>query len=281
MPIKSFSKIILCVTQLLLFADLCHAKSEHEMHVGAQKEQICGVQTIGIVGRFLNIDEFKIPPNGGYPNQEAIIAAAACKTNPGNKKITIAAIAYESKKKYIKALVIALVDNVRGKVISSYSGEIGEDAAMRVQSGSLWIDTAAYNLRNDVRAFGLDVTSGYISNCGDGGMGAVRTLYVQEGKTIRPVLEDLTMSYWSFIQVGQSRCTGADAPEESITENFGLSISVSNTKTNGYNDLSITAVSSRDDGKKTNREPFHFNLLYDGKKYRTEEMQKAFWKWRP
>jgi hypothetical protein len=278
---KLLAKIILCVTQLFLFADLCHANSEHEMYVGAQKEQICGAPTIEIVGRFLNINEFKVPPNGDYPNQVAIITAAACKTNPANKKITIAAIAYESKKEYIKALVIALVDNVRGKVISSYSGEIGEDAAMRIESGSLWIDTAPYNLRNDVRAFGLDVTSGYIPNCGDGGMGAVRTLYVQEGKKIRPVLEDLTMSYWSFIQVGQSRCTGADAPEESIIENFDLSMSVRNTKTNGYKDLSVIAVSSRDDGKKTNRKPFHFNLLYDGKQYRTEEMQKAFWKWRP
>jgi hypothetical protein len=249
---KSLAKIIFCVLQLLLFPGLCQAKSEHEMSVGAQKEQICNTATIDIVGRFLKIKEFKIPLRVNFPSEDAIIYAAACKTQPTNKQITIAAIAYESKKEDAQALVIAFVE---GKVISSYSGEIGLDAMMRVESGSLWIDTALYNLTNDVRAFGLDVTSGYIPHCIEGGLGAVRTLYVQEGKLIRPVLEDLTMSEWTFIQEGQSRCTGPDAPEESITENFDLSISVSKTITNGYRDLLITAVNIRDDGKKAKRKP--------------------------
>jgi hypothetical protein len=251
------------------------------MRAGAQKEQTCSSSTVEIVGRFLNIDNFNIPQNNDYPNKASIIASAACKANPANKQITISAIAYESKNEDVKAFVIALVDNVQRKVISSFSGEIEEDAAMRIQSGSLWIDTAPYNLRNDVRAFGIDVTSGYIAHCQEGGFGAVRTLYVQDRETIKPVLEDLTMSEWIFIQQGQSRCMSAgDTPETSIIENFNLSISVNNTKTNEYNDLSITALSSRDDGKKTNRKPFHYKLTYDGKKYSTEEMLKAFREWR-
>src|SRR5450830_886835 len=154
---KLLLNIILGVTHLLFFAELCHANPKNEMYVGGQKEQVCSASAIEIVGRFLKIDGFKIPPNGDYPNQEAIIAAAACKTNPANEQITIAAVSYETDKEYTKALVIAFVDTVRGAVISSFSGEIGEDAAMKVESGSLRIDTAPYKLRSDVRAFGLDV----------------------------------------------------------------------------------------------------------------------------
>lgn len=278
---KPITIFILCVSQLLISAALCYASSEHEMHVGAQKEQICSSSTVEIVGRFLNIDDFNIPQHNDYSNKASIIVSAACKANPANKQITISAIAYESKKEDVKAFVIALIDNVQRKVISSYSGEIEEDAATRIQSGSLWIDTAPYNLRNDVRAFGIDVTSGYIAHCQEGGFGAVRTFYVQDGETIKPVLENLTMSEWIFIQQGQSRCMSAgDASEISVIENFNLSISVNNTKTYGYNDLSITALSSRDDGKKTNRKPFHCKLTYDGKKYSTEKMLKAFREWR-
>lgn len=250
------------------------------MFVGAQKEQICNTSTIEVVGRFLNIKEFKVPPDGYSPNEEAIIAAAACKPHPANKQITIAAIAYDTKKSETKALIIALLDNIKGNVIASYSREYENDSFFNVESGSLWIDTTLYNLTNDVRAFGLDVTSGYIPHCVDGGFGSIRTLYVQEGKMIRPILESLTMSEWTFIQEGQSRCNQIAAPdEETIIENFDLSISVSKTTTNGYKDLLITAINSRDDGKKAKRKPFHFKLSYDGKKYPTEAMQKAYEKW--
>ncbi|MCX7098339.1 MAG: hypothetical protein NTV43_10600 [Methylococcales bacterium] len=277
---KLFAKIIPYFLLLLMSVGYCRASSEHEQSVGAQKEQFCSTKAVAVVGKFLGIDTFKLPPNGEYPNPDAIIAAAACKLNPANKKTTIAAMAYDAKKADAKALVIALLDEAQGKVIASYKSEIGEDAAMRVESGSLWIDTAAYNLQEGVRAFSVDITSGYIPHCGDGGFGAIRALYVQEKEAIRPILEGLTLSYWMFIQQGQSRCTGPDAPEQTIIENLDFSINVEKTKANGFNDLSITAVSSRDDGVKTKRKPFRFKLSYDGKKYPIDAMDKAFWQWR-
>lgn len=266
-----FFKWYVYFSQLLLFAHCCYASSDHEMSVGVQKEQICSQSTVAIVGKFLKKSSFQLPPDNHSPSEEATIAAAACKLNPANKQITIAAIAYESGKDYTKSLIIAFVDNAQGKVVSSYQGEIGEDGAMRLESGSLWIDTAPYRLAKGVSAFGLDVTSGYIPHCVEGGFGAQRSLYIQEGKGIRPVLEDIFMSTWGFIQEGQSRCTGPDAPEETLYENTAYTLSLANTSTNGFRDIIVTGTHSRDDKKKTPK-PSHTKFIYDGKKYHERKL---------
>lgn len=270
---------ICCLSQMIAFANLGHAASEHEMSVGAQKEQICSASTIDIVGKFLQIEAFKIPPRGYSPNAKAIIASAACKASPNNKQISIVAIAYESDKENTKAFIVALVDESKRAVISSLQSEIGEDAAMRVESGSLWIDTAPYRLSSNVRAFGVDLTSGYIPHCGDGGSGADRTLYVQEGARLRPIL-GATMSYWSFIQGGNPRCMAYDkVPSETVIENIDLTISVASTTTNGYRDIIVTAFRSRDDAKPARNQLFRYTLHYDGNEYPTKDMTERFYKW--
>jgi hypothetical protein len=193
--------------------------------------------------------------------------------------MTIAAIAYESDVDYIKKFVVALVDERRRKVLSSLQSEIGEDSAMSVRSGSLWIDTAPYRLTDRVRAFGVDVTSGYVPNCGDGGSGADRTLYVQEGKVLRAILT-LTMSYWRFVKGGNPRCMPiAQELPETVIENVGLMIGLDRTQTNGYRDLVVTASSSRDDGKPTGKGVFRHKLQYDGRQYPTQQMLDQFYKW--
>lgn len=266
----------------LVFAGSCFSASQHELNVGAQKEQICSATTVRYVGKFLKIDALKISSRSDQASEESIVSAAACKATPQNAQIVLAAIAYDLGKENTKALIVALIDKSQGRVISSYRGEIDEDAAMRVTSGSLWIDTAPYDLAPGVRAVGLDVTSGYIANCGDGGTGATRMLFVREGGKLRPVLEGLTMSYWTFIQQARSRCVNSDdAPETSIIENTDLSIAVDDTSTNGYRDLIVTAVSSRDDGKKIGGAPFRYRLHYDGRNYSIKKMIDYFYKWRP
>jgi hypothetical protein len=263
---------------LLLLSGFCHAASEHEMYVGAQKDQICDNATAEIVGQFLHNAAFKFQPDRHYsPDENAAIAAGACKINPIDKNITIAAFSYLGKEQS-QQLIIAIIDNKKRKVISSYQGEIYEDAAMRVESGSLWIDTAPYMLAKNIRAFGLDVTSGYIAHCGDGGGGAGRTLYVQSGKVLKPVMQELPISYWRFIKEGSSRCNSSASDEESIIESIDISLGVSGTQTNGFNDLLVTAKSSRDDGKAV-RKPFQYRLKYDGSTYSLKDFSNAFWKW--
>jgi hypothetical protein len=248
----------------------CRAQSAHEMSVGAQTEQICDPSLIETISTYLDLPTLVLKSEMGEPS-DSVLVAAACKVNPANRGQTIVAVAYDAREEYEKNLILALVDSSRHRVTADYQGRIDEDAATRVDSGSLWIDTAAYVLAPGVRALGLDVTSGYMPNCGDGGTGAKRSLYVQAGKHIRPVLEGLYMSSWQFIQRGQDRCNAQAAPDTpSIIDRTGLTLSIGDGSSNGYRDLRVDVVSQRDGGdggKPRSEPPAHYTLHYDGKRY--------------
>ena len=260
-----------------LLSQACIAASPHEMAVGAQSEQICAATTLNIIGRFLGVEGFGVRLT---PDDAGIVTAAACKKNPAKPQITIAAVAYEAGKDDAKAFMVALLNESEGKVVASYQGEVGEDAGMRVDPGSLWIDGAPYVLAPGVRAFGVDLTSGYIPHCGDGGSGAERTLYVQQGDKLRPIF-GLTMSTWHFLKGGNPRCIGSDqASEITIIENTDLSISVAKTSTNGYRDLVITAASSEDGGQGAGKQPFQYKVRYNGREYQSQGLTEGLDKWR-
>jgi hypothetical protein len=97
---------------------------------------------------------------------------------------------------------------------------------------------------------------------------------------IHPVLQDLPMSEWFFIQRGQSGCTDSSAPEKSIVENFTASVALAPGTTNGYRDLAVSGVSARDDGVKPDRKPFRATLKFDGRSYSLGAMQQAWLAWR-
>jgi|GEM_PF-3813369 len=270
----NIAEIVFNVFILLFFSTVAHARSNHDM-------QDCSPIIIEKVLQIINIkQEVHVSNDSQTYEEHAQVAKSACKTTPFNKKIIIATVAY-GKNSDDKVFLIALINNKTHQIVASYKGEIIEDAGMDIETGGIWIDTAPYTLAKNSRAFGLEITSGYMPNCGDGGLNTAKTLYIQEGNRIRPILEHLDVSSWSYIQEGQSRCTGPDAPEETIIENFKTTISVLKTQSHGYNDLLITTNSTRDDGKKSTRLPFHFKLSYDGKQYPLEKMGNAYWQWRP
>ena len=227
----------------------------------------CDKSIVNLVGKHLDVSNFSYPKGHKYPKAEngGVIIAGVCKVWPKDNSITIGIFAYDDGVEYEKRLIVALVDTIKIRIVAIYKGAIQEDAAMIVGENSFRIDTARYDIAPSVRAFGLDVTTSYSQGCGDGGLGPVRTLFVQDGKEIKPILEDFYISSWSYIQEGQSRCTGANAPEESLYENRGYSLSVDTASTNGYKDLLVTETISRDDEKKTGE--LRYKLYYDGKKY--------------
>lgn len=242
-------------------------------------EQTCSDSALAAVGAFLRLSTFKVPPRGDSAGPDAIIVSAACKPDPSQKNHTIIAVAYGSGKEDVKRFVVALVDEQARKVLASLKDEIAEDAAMVVEPRSLRIDTAPYRLTEGVRAFGVDLRSGYIPHCGDGGIGAQRTLYVRDGKKLRPVFS-ITMSYWRFVEGGNPRCMAIDKePPKTIVEGIGLTIGFGPGKTNGYRDIVVTATSWRDDGQPTGKGVFRYTLHYDGRWYHADEMIDELYKW--
>lgn len=257
--------------------------SQEPMEAGVQHAQLCKPDDIDAVSDFLGLPDLELKAGNDEPGRSTLVAAA-CKADPVKPGQTIVAVAYDAGVQYSKALVIAMLDNRRQQVLASYRGEIGEDAAMTIQEGSLWIDTANYALADSVQAFAVDVISGYSPNCGDGGLGASRSLYVRDGKRLRPVLTDLTMQYWQFISRGNDRCNSMTPPDtQTITGYTTLSLAMATTVSHGYHDLIVTALFSRDDNKPVHNydnnpcglTPFHYRLHYDGKEYRRDGFDQA------
>jgi len=267
-----------CLVALAASGAASHAASEHEQNVGAQVEQLCDARTLAAVGRFVNVANFKEPALGHDADSGAMVAAAACRAAPAYHGRLVAA-AYRSGHQDDLLLVVVLLDP-SGGVVSSFKGAMDSDPATKIVSGSLWLDTAAYDLAPGVRAFGLDLTSGAPRGCAGAGSGARRSLFVSQGRFVRPVMQDLPMSEWALIQRGKSACTDGSAPDLTITESFSASLGLAQTSTRGYRDLMVTGLASRDDGRVDERPPFATLLKWDGRIYSIDAQQQAWTAWR-
>ena len=267
-----------CLLALALAAGACQAASEHEQNVGAQVEQLCDPRTLAAIGRFVQVDNFREPPLGQTPDAGAMVAASACRAAPAYGGRLVAA-AWRAGRENDLLLVIAVLDTA-GHVGASFKGNLDSDPAVRIVSGSLWLDTAAYDLAPGVRAFGLDITTGLARGCAGAGSGARRSLFVSQGRFIRPVLQDLPMSEWTLIQRGRSACTDSSAPELTITENFTATLGLAPTSTRGYRDLVVTGTAARDDARIDERPPFRAVLRWDGRVYAIDDQQRAWTAWR-
>lgn len=192
------------------------------------------------------------------------VVASACKRWPYDPALMIVAFAYDAGIEGEKSLVIALVDTARNGVEAVYRGAIEEDAAMTVGGGSLKLDTARYDIAPGTRAFGLDLSTAFSQGCVGGGLGPVRSLYVRDGKTIRPVLEGFYLSTWQFAKGGPSCATGERAV---VIETTSYKISVLKSETKGFKDLRITARSTLDNHRKSRRESVSYTVRYDGETY--------------
>lgn len=268
-----------CVAAWFGVAGPCLAAAEHERNVGAQVEQLCDARTLATVGRFVQATHFVEPALGREPDASAVIAASACRAAP-NLHARLVAVAWRSGHLDDLQLVIAAIDSTTGQVGANFKAELETDPAVKLVSGSLWLDTAAYDLAPGVHAFGLDVTSGLARGCAGAGSGARRSLFVSQGRFIRPVLQDLPMSEWALIQRGRSACTDSSAPDLTITEDFAATLALAPTATRGYRDLVVTGAAARDDGHLDERPPLRSVLKWDGRVYSTNEQQQAWTAWR-
>jgi hypothetical protein len=265
----------------MLFAGSCAAASERELNVGMQTQQLCDARLLVALGRRLQLAHFVEPAGGQAPDDAAVVAAAACRPQPGNARVSIVAAAYlQPGVQDGKGLAIALLDVPSGQVLSLYQGVLNEDPAARIVAGSLWLDAAAYDLAPELRAFALDVTGVAGADCADGGAGARRTLYASQDHGIRPLLQDLSLSEWAYVQRGRSACADVGAPAQSIIEEFDASLGTATRVTNGYRDLVVTGRARRDVGAQAARPPFGFTLKFDGRSYPMGALRRAWEAWR-
>jgi len=178
----------------------------------------------------------------------------------------IAAFAYDDGTEYEKQLLLAVIEEPNNRIIASYKGVIEEDAVTEVSSYSLRLDTARYTLSKDTRAFGLRLNT-FRSRCSyEGGFDDELTLYVVDGRAIRPLFTE-KMSHWSF-GIG-NRCGGEDVPRTDAN----ILVAVEPTISNGFADLRLTAI--RNDKKK----PLSVVVKYNGERYDLKPWKAVFYDW--
>lgn len=244
-----------------LLAARCHAQ---DGAAGSQEDQSCQPALIQSVSGQLKLRGLISAEAGGDSGTSTVIAAA-CKSNPADRRQTYVALAYDAGDQDAKRLLLAIVEGNR--VVADYRDKIYEDATLTLQSDSLHIDTARYVLAKDVRAFGLDVGGWASPDCGDGGVGPSRSLYIREGAHIRRVLADMDLSSWRYLQQGNGRCNpSAQAAAPTIIENTRYTLRVLPETSHGFHDLQVTATRTRDDGKRS-EDGNRYVLKYDGKQY--------------
>lgn len=185
--------------------------------------------------------------------------------------------------------LIILVLNGNGRILASDRSDTGEDAGLRLERGSIRIDLAPYNVSDEIRLFGIDLTSGHIWHCVDGGYGAIRTLYRVNGRKIESVLPELFVTEWVFIHEPYGRCNGNEKSGDlAVVEEFNKTISISKERSNGFSDLIIRGASrlryiplqGKEYFRNSKRSSFEFHLHFDGRKYNTKEFKTNWGRWR-
>ena len=205
---------------------------------GLEDQRLCNAVMIGTVL------EKKLAINFRRRAHDGEVIDLVCKTHPLHPEQTIVALFHDLKDKQgefvdnPKGFVLAVMDVKRRIVHSLYRDTIGVDATTRIGDYSLHLDTARYNLAPGVRALGVRMNIGYSPRYAEGGENNYLSLFVEEGKQLRPVLKDLPLSIWRV--TWGSNSSGTDA-EPTTTEHIGLTLTVSDTFTDGWRDLEVVA----------------------------------------
>lgn len=173
-----------------------------------------------------------------------------CKAHPMNAEQIIVALFHDLPDQAVvdnsprKGFVIAVFDLKHRKILREYRENFEEDGSTRISEFSLKLDTARYKLTPSVRAFGVRMNIGHSPRYAEGGESDYLSLFVEEGKTLRPVLKNMAMTKWRIIDDGY-QCL-ADTELACTIENKKISLSLAPTSTNGWRDLDVITTTNVD-----------------------------------
>lgn len=213
----------------------------------ARDDERCDSNTAALVMKHFNI------PDSGE------IRDSACKIWPYDKNKVLAVIAYApagydfAVSDYPLPYYVAVIDSKASAITAGYQGGIVEDGAIQVTEYTLKWDTARYDVAAGVRGFALRVNAFRQSPAMGGGFDNQLTLFIIDGRKIRPLIRELNMHEWECdIGCGDNN---AEVVEKKVE------ISVAKEKTNDFADLMLTL--SRSDSKKVEA----YRAKYNGSEY--------------
>ncbi|WP_235974341.1 hypothetical protein [Luteimonas deserti] len=214
---------------------------------------------------------------------DAPIVAQACRVWPYDESLALAAVAYAPPGQTAIGeralrLVIAMLDAQSSDVLAVHEREIGEDAAFALLEGGVLLDTARYDLAQGTRAFGVVLRSSAPGpSCPDGRFNDELTLYVREGRALRPVFAS-HMDFWT--RVRGEPCSWARG-QHLVTEEAAFTIGVERGRRHGFADLRVTADVARiettdgDEDRLVRRRASRI-VRYDGTRYDVDALENGF-----
>lgn len=160
---------------------------------------------------------------------------------------------------------MAVIDAGKHRIVQLYRDKVETDSSIRINSGSLRLDTARYNLAPGVRALGVRMSIGHSPRCAEGSESDYLTLFIEVGAKLRPVLKNMAMSAWSLIE-GLPCNNGEGA---SVNDNIQRSIVVLPSVTEGWHDLQVMVQHTiyKDDEKPVKHTETGPTLRAKGKQY--------------
>lgn len=176
-----------------------------------------------------------------------------------------------------KKSIIAIIDTRSKQVVASHHGTIHHDGTICAPTYRISLDTAAYQLTPELRAVGYRIkNSGSCPKCTE--ENDKLSLFVMEGKGLRPVLENLAMQTDRIV----GKCSGFEKSKDSYMEVAFLTLGVEREQSHGYADLllktTIGFATSTNDGREfPDMKPAYFRLRYDGKQYRPRAKHHPWW----
>lgn len=182
-------------------------------------------------------------PDGENPGE---VIAIVCKGHPQRRDVTIVALFHVlvdqrgEQRDDVSGFVAALVDAKRRVALSLYRATVEGDASIRVGGGSLWLDTARYDLAPGVRAFGVRMDIGYSPRCAEGGTSQYLSLFVPDGNRLRPVVQSQPTQGWQVLEWDTDANSGACT--QARVDTTTLSFALRRSATNGWRDLDLIAT---------------------------------------
>lgn len=241
-------------------------------HADTRQPQPCNAALLNSLATQLGQPGWTPPEGRG----DGPLVAAACKTWPDDPTLSVVTLAYREAGNTTPAgernlnWLVAKVDTQSGHLRERHDDYLGEDAALEIDAGSLWLDTARYHLAPGVRAFGVVVRSvARGASCPDAGFNDQLTLVVPQGPRLRPVFSTYLYS-WTTVK-GTSCVMDSDFQSEQADLTLGLGLK----HAHGYADLVVTAHVRAGRQEPVLRK-VSTTVRYDGKRYPFDQFS-TFW----
>jgi len=179
------------------------------------------------------------------------ILSLACKAWPSQPGLTIISVIFEpaiprdesspGAGDGTKEWVTLVAKKDSSKFLALHRGQIEVDAAVRIHSNSLAIDTAAYRVAPGIMAFGIRKNIGYSPNCADGGVDTFFTLFLYDQGKLRPVLGEPHLRFWA-IDFAQGHHPCGPKPADYLLAEGGTILKMLKTSSSGFFDIELQST---------------------------------------